>query len=122
MATNSKLVFLKNEAEEDEGLNDAGVETFKDTPYASVARECGQNSLDAILKKPVTMRLDLLKVARKDFPCLREYGSVIAACQKKANAKKDEKGIEFFHRAAAVLKEEEIFVLRDFDLEAARVG
>jgi hypothetical protein len=115
MATQSKLAFLTNEAGEDEGLNDAGVETFKDTPYASVARECGQNSLDAILKKPVIMRLDLLKVPLEEFPNLSTYKAVIAACKKKANGKKDEKEIEFFQRATAILNGKQIYILRISD-------
>ena len=52
-----RLVFLKNEAGEAEGLNDPGIETFRDSPYSSVARETGQNTRDvrADTSKPVRM-------------------------------------------------------------------
>ena len=39
--------FPPNLADENEGLGDAGIETFRDAPYASVGRENGQNSNDA---------------------------------------------------------------------------
>lgn len=46
------LRFLTNEAGEKEGLGDAGIETFRDAPYASCAREAGQNSRDAATACP----------------------------------------------------------------------
>jgi hypothetical protein len=53
------LKFLPNDADELEGLGDAGIETYKDNPYASIARECGQNSNDAAVKRPVAVSYDL---------------------------------------------------------------
>ena len=41
------LQHLINLADEDEGLSNASIETFRDAPFAGIARECGQNSLDA---------------------------------------------------------------------------
>jgi hypothetical protein len=37
---------LNNDGRED-GLNDPGIETFKDNPLSSLAREIPQNSIDA---------------------------------------------------------------------------
>ena len=54
------LKFLTNEAGEKEGLGDAGIETFRDSPYASCAREAGQNSRDAAREKPVRMTFNVL--------------------------------------------------------------
>ena len=57
--TNPVLRFLPNEAWEKEGLGDAGIETFRDTPYASCAREAGQNSRDAAKVQPVRITFDI---------------------------------------------------------------
>jgi hypothetical protein len=61
------LEFLKNEAGEEEGLGDAGIETFRDAPYASCARETGQNSRDAEKALPVRMTFDVFQIAQADF-------------------------------------------------------
>lgn len=49
--------FAKNEGGEERGLNDSGIETFKTNPYACLAREIIQNSLDA-RATPLTDRDD----------------------------------------------------------------
>lgn len=67
------LQFLDNDAGEHEGLGDAGIETYRDSPYASSARECGQNSRDAGTAYPVTLSFDLLKVPAADIPALEDY-------------------------------------------------
>lgn len=112
---NIGLVFLTNEAGEDEGLGHAGIETYKDAPYASVARECGQNSSDAALAKPVAMTFDLLAIPVADYPLHAAQKTAIAQCLTKARFKKDVKEIEFFERASAVLSGATIPLLRISD-------
>lgn len=41
------LRFLENQAGEEEGYSDSGIETFRGTPFAAIARETGQNRKDA---------------------------------------------------------------------------
>jgi hypothetical protein len=106
------LVFLTNEAGEDEGLGHAGIETYKDKPYASVGRECGQNSRDAATKLPVEMTFDLSRVARSEYPLYAAQSEAIKQCLKKARAKGDDKEIEFFERAREVLDQKEIAILK----------
>lgn len=99
----AELVFLKNDAGEEEGLGDAGVETYRDAPYASVARECGQNSADAREKRPVTMRFDLLEIETKEYPAAKKQLEAVRACLDKARARRIEKELDFFLRAETVL-------------------
>jgi len=40
-------MFPANDFGQENGLNDPGIETFKDHPLMSLARECLQNSSDA---------------------------------------------------------------------------
>ena len=116
MATNNiELVFLRNEAGEDEGLGHAGIETYRDAPYASVARECGQNSMDAAAGHPVEMSFDRLAVPVSEYPVYAAQLEAIEHCLDKARAKGDEKEIEFFERASVVLSRDTIPLLRISD-------
>jgi hypothetical protein len=95
-----RLEFLKNEAGEREGLGDAGIETFKDAPYASCAREAGQNSRDAFHILPVRLTFNLLHVPQRKFPDHARLRSAVEAC---AAAAENEKEGEFFANALALL-------------------
>src|SRR5687768_7981073 len=118
MATerDAQLTFLKNEALEDEGLGHAGIETYKDNPYGSVARECGQNSADARAHSPVVMSFDLIHISATEYPPRAQQMDALEACLRKAQARHDQKEIEFFSRALEVLKSEQIPILRIADV------
>ena len=75
------LRFLPNEAGEKEGLGDAGIETFRDTPYASCAREAGQNSRDAAKDLPVRITFDVRRLAHDEFPSYLKLRETIEACR-----------------------------------------
>jgi hypothetical protein len=92
-AENPALVFLTNEAGEDEGLGHAGVETYKDNPYASVGRECGQNSRDEATQLPVDLRFDLVRIPSSEYPLHAAQRDAVAQCLAKAKSKKDDKDI-----------------------------
>lgn len=113
------LHFLSNEADEDEGLGHAGIETFKDAPYAGTARECGQNSADAKIAKPVRIDFDLIQIDLHDFPALGSFSSAIDCCLSKSKSTLDEKGIDFFERAKKLLSDQKIQVLRISDFNTA---
>lgn len=106
---NPEIGFLPNEAGEAEGLGDAGIETFKDAPYASCAREAGQNSNDAAIKLPVRLKFDVISVARAGFEAFSSLGGAIESCLQKA---KHEKEIDFFSNAKYLIEQNEIKVLR----------
>lgn len=111
-----RLDFLRNEAGEKEGLGDAGIETFRDDPYASCARESGQNSRDAAVKFPVRMTFDVLTVAATDLPFHGELRSAVQACLDEAEGDEDqEKEQEFFRQASELMGRPELNVLQISD-------
>ncbi len=105
--------FLPNPADEDEGLAHAGIEFFRDAPYSGVARECGQNSLDAAIPGDtrVTLRFTRIAVANTDFPDLSSLTRTFDACLARGKARKSEKEVDFFARASGILRAEKIPIL-----------
>ena len=85
--SNPTLQFISNPSNEGEGLSDAGVETFRDRPYFSVAREAGQNSRDAQadVNQPVKMVFKEHLIDTRDFPSHDEYLKVINLCLNKSS-------------------------------------
>ncbi|WP_339502988.1 hypothetical protein [Pseudomonas silesiensis] len=112
--TAPELEFLKNEAGEEEGLSDAGIETFRDDPYASCAREAGQNSRDAGLNNgaPVRMTFDLILGDRDDLPFYESLAGALDCCRSQAHAEKEK---EFFKNACAVISKATLPILRISD-------
>jgi hypothetical protein len=106
------LEFLKNDAGENEGLGDAGIETFKDDPYASCGREAGQNSRDAFASLPVRMTFDMLEVPTCEIPGEAELEAAVTSC---LNAAKQEKDQDFFEQAEQILQESKVKILRIAD-------
>src|SRR5690348_12858412 len=106
------LVFLPNEAGEDEGLGDAGIETFRNSPYASAAREAGQNSRDAEESVPVKLSFDVIALRQEEIPSYDKLLEALEACAATAEQEKD---VEFFTNALAVARKPELPVLRIAD-------
>lgn len=109
------LRFLTNEAGEKEGLGDAGIETFRDAPYASCAREAGQNSRDAAIgsqTKPVKMSFNVLKLDPSSFPSYDLLRDTISACGAEAEQDREK---EFFSNASKVIGASSIPVLEIAD-------
>lgn len=110
--TSPKMEFLPNLAGENEGLGDAGIETFRDNPYASCGREAGQNSADAASAFPVRLTFDVLEVEPADFPGFDVLKSTVDSCLAAATQEKD---CDFFSQAADLLERPTIAVLRIAD-------
>ncbi len=106
------LKFLANEAGEKEGLGDAGIETFRDAPYASCAREAGQNSRDAAREYPVKMTFNVLHIDQGSFPSHDRLRDAIFACNAEAGQERDK---EFFGNASEVIGKGSISVLEIAD-------
>lgn len=94
-----RLRFLENQAGEREGLGHAGIETFRDTPYTSCAREAGQNSLDAADGKPARLEFRKHLVPSADIPDIEKLKETIAQCLKAARKGGNEKEMDFFGNA-----------------------
>lgn len=110
------LEFLNNEADEEEGLGHAGIETFKSSPFAGVARECGQNSADARSgADTVRITFDLIEVPTEEFPEIGAYRKIVQACQKKSELTGGEKELDFFSQAAKTINAGTLKILRISD-------
>ncbi len=118
------LEFLPNSAGEAEGLGDAGIETFRDKPFAAVARETGQNSRDArdVATEPVKLTFDELRLKSDDIPAIDSYRSSAKLCLEKAQKLGSEKDIGFFNQAVKALSAPEVRVMRvaDFNTKGVR--
>ena len=119
----SKLEFLINQADEAEGLGHAGIETYRDDPYASVAREIGQNSNDAAVARPVRVQFDLELIKNVGIPAFENLVSSIDCClnEAKSVAKSSErpkhksKEVDFFENASRVIRSSSVPVLKIAD-------
>lgn len=99
-----ELAFLPNAADENEGLAHAGIETFRDAPYSSVARECGQNSRDAYKSFPVRITFDQIEITTDQIPAIQRLRSTLDACYRRAEASRDKKELLFFENARALVQ------------------
>jgi len=94
----SEMRFLLNQANKVEGLQYAGFETFKGSPYTSCARETGQNSRDASVSsdEPVRVSFNKLSIPTSAIPFLETLNGAIALC---LNDPQDEKTRAHLERA-----------------------
>lgn len=109
-----ELKFLPNLAGEKEGLGEAGIETFKGSPYSSCAREAGQNSKDAACssEQPVKITFNILHLDQNKFPSHSKLREVINQCHQDA---KQDREKEFFKNALKVINGSKIPVLEIAD-------
>ncbi|EAE2397046.1 hypothetical protein AB6M11_002229 [Listeria monocytogenes] len=99
MEKNYSWSFPKLDGGSSEGLNDAGVETFKNDVFESLAKEIIQNSVDARLDKtkPVKIKFEHIEFKTKSFPNYKQYRTILKDC---LEAWKDnQKTKTFFERA-----------------------
>jgi hypothetical protein len=92
------------------GFNDAGIEHFRGSPFASLAREILQNSLDAAAGRPVTVSFKYRDVAIQDIPNIEQLRASFKQCLSMANAE-GKKAKDFFLAAEKLLKSKTVPVL-----------
>ena len=109
------LEFAGNDSKEDEGLGHAGIETYRQQPYASAARELGQNSRDAYSSLPVKIAFDLLMLPKSDIPAIGKLSRVVELSFESASLERKEKEKAFFTEAKKLLASDFIKVLRISD-------
>jgi len=92
--------FPLNDDGEDDDLNNPGVESFKNSPISSLAKEICQNSLDAKdpgSHAPVEVHFSRIDLEKNKFPSCAEYLEILNSCKKfRSNNKKYQ---EFFGKA-----------------------
>lgn len=117
-----KLLFPYNQANELQGLNNSGVETFMDSPYSGMARELGQNSIDVRSgDAPVIMHFNKIELPVGDIPNLDDFKRVTNLCLQTSLERDNFKEIAFFKKAKALLEQETVSVLEvsDFNTKGA---
>ncbi len=118
-----KLLFPYNQANKPQGLNNSGVETYMDNPYAGMARELGQNSIDvrSNKEKPVVMHFKKIDLPIEDIPDLQDFKRITNICLKTSIDRKNDKEVSFFDKAKFMLAQPSIPVLEvsDFNTTGA---
>jgi len=116
--TDTKWFFPTTQGGEESGLNDPGIEFFRQP--GALARETLQNSGDASdgSDRPVTVTFELLELPLEQFPGGDRLREVIERCRDymlapcKSEREKNENGREWFESALKLLTEKRIPVLR----------
>lgn len=99
------------------GIGEAGIETFKGTPYRSLAREICQNSLDARIsdEKPVIIDFSLSMERKDSIPGFKDLSDAIKSCLDFWTRQDNKKTIDFFKKADKIANMDLIPVLRISD-------
>lgn len=99
------------------GIGEAGIETFKGTPYRSLAREICQNSLDARVSsdKPVVVEFSCTQEETGSLPEFAALKEAIDSCLDFWTKQKNKKTVDFFKNAVKVAEQGTIPVLRISD-------
>ncbi len=107
--------FPSNNNGREDGLNDPGVETYRDNPLRSLSREIPQNSLDAPDKsgKPVEVHFELIDLPMDMFPGADQFTQILDACAKYWDT--NEAVRKFFRKALKVMKGDSVRVLKASD-------
>lgn len=107
--------FPKLDGGGDEGMNDPGVETFKNDIYASLGKEILQNSIDARLdrSKPVEVKIKLCPIDSDQFPNFKEYKNILESCRE--SWKGNNKAKNFFDKALNNISNSKINILKISD-------
>lgn len=106
---------LNNDGDE-EGFNDAGIETFRGDALQHLARETIQNSLDAAdasTSDPVVVRYRLIHLPAHEFPGRQQFERALEQCRDywRDNAK----AYRFLKHSLAILRQGEIPFLKISD-------
>lgn len=99
------------------GIGEAGIETFKGSPYSSLAREICQNSMDARvnINEPVVIEFSSFFIKSKDIPDYDNLHNAVSLCLKFWTEQANKKTIDFFNNAKSIIESETISVLRISD-------
>ncbi len=99
------------------GIGEAGIETFKGSPYRSLAREICQNSMDAQHDSAMPVKIEFSRsiINKKNIPDYDTLHEPIISCLKFWTELKNDKTIKFFKKAKEVIENSQISILRISD-------
>src|SRR5579863_6073059 len=116
--------FPTNNGGQEIGLNDPGIETFKDHPLTSLAREVLQNSSDAAdgSSKPVQVHFELKEIPSSEFPRYANFKKMLQACGEYWKGSRSTE--KFLNTALDVLARPNLRILKisDFNTTGLVVG
>lgn len=114
---NNSWYFPSNNFGTVTGIGEAGIETFRGSPYCSLAREICQNSMDARAdkSKPVIIEFSSFKIPNKSIPDYSALQDAINSCLNFWIEQNNKKTIDFFKKAKRVIESDYITVLRISD-------
>lgn len=125
-----KWIFVSNMNAADDGLNDAGVETFSANPQEANIREIIQNAIDQISlfaiqnNLPVVVEFDDFTISSDEFPNSEQFKDILKKCILSSGT---DNNVKVFFKQALSLMDKPIRVLRisDFNttgLKGAETG
>ena len=123
---NIALKMPKTESPTLSGINDGGMETYRNTPMLSLTKEELQNSTDAGLKngKPILVEFNDFEVNTNDIPCIDElkkiYSDELEFWDNYLN--NDKKTVDFYKNAIKILNRDKIRCLRISDFNTTGLG
>ena len=99
------------------GIGEAGIETFKGSPYRSLAREICQNSLDARLdiSKPVVVEFSHSMASVSDIPKFNVLRDTFESCMDFWKEQNSKKTVDFFKKAIKTADSDKVSLLRISD-------
>ena len=99
------------------GIGEASIETFRGSPYRSLAREICQNSMDARLdvNKPVIVEFSSFSISNKEISDYNSLHNAINSCLSFWTELNNKKTVDFFKKAKAIIEKSCIDVLRISD-------
>lgn len=112
----AKWCFPSSNKGEKRGFNDSGIETFRDNPIKSLAREICQNSLDAVLpNKTAVVEFSTFLLNKTNFPDRDGFQDILERCLDYCKSDKTQKASTFFKRAIDYIAKSQIPMLRISD-------
>lgn len=117
MSNNISWKFSSNNNGELKGIADAGIETFKNQPLVSLAREICQNSLDAIKdeNKPVLVDFDLFNCPHSDIPDIKTLQKSFKQASEFETVTSKTREFKFYNYAKKILSKQNAKILRISD-------
>jgi hypothetical protein len=115
--------FPSNNDGREDGLNDPGIETFRDDPLRSLSREGPQNSCDAAdpgSEKPVEIHFELIDLPMSRFPDAERFVDALKRCAKYWDT--NEGARKFIRNALKLMKGDSLRVLRMADYNTTGLG
>lgn len=99
------------------GISDSGVETFRGTPFKSLAREVCQNSLDARVNngQPAKVVFTVFDIAPSSIPDYKRLEDALQRSMDFWENQESDKARSFFRNALTLIRKEKIRCLRISD-------